>query len=120
MLERTATVVWGVARRIEMTPMMWNAFPLHPHVADQQLSNRSHSPKERRSTSWTIGELIDRLRPRRLIAIGNDAGVALADLGFNFEQVRHPSYGGQRDFVEAMERLHNLEKANCSRDLFAA
>jgi hypothetical protein len=98
---------------------MWNAFPLHPHVSGKPLSNRSHTARERQQTAWTIEELVLHLKPKRLVAIGNDASLALGEMGFEHEKVRHPSYGGQREFIEAMEKLHGLEPVP-SRDLFAA
>ena len=106
--ERTAAVIWSVIRRLPEPPLLWNAFPLHPHYPDAPLSNRAHSAVERRATAWTIETLIARYDRPRLVAIGNDASRALSQLGFEHEVVRHPSYGGQREFVEGMERLHGL------------
>ena len=120
MAERTATVVWGVALRLPTPPVMWNAFPLHPHDLDNPLTNRAHSPAERKMTAWTIDVLVQRLKPARLVAIGNDAAKALSHMGFAFEQVRHPSYGGQRDFIQSMETLHSLAPSSGQPDLFAA
>lgn len=120
MVERTATVVWGVALRLPSPPVMWNAFPLHPHETESPLSNRAHSLAERLATAWTIDVLIQHLRPTRLIAVGNDAARALEDMGFNFDHVRHPSYGGQRDFISSMEKLHKLPSTGIPPDLFAA
>lgn len=107
--ERTAAVIWSVIKRLQTPPMLWNAFPLHPHEPSSPFTNRAHSMKERRETAWAIEALVDRFENPRLIAIGNDASKALSDLGFSHQTVRHPSYGGQRDFVEAMEKMHGLE-----------
>ncbi|RYG88281.1 MAG: hypothetical protein EON58_20095 [Alphaproteobacteria bacterium] len=121
MAERTATVVWGAIRRLPTPPVLWNAFPLHSHELGDQFTNRAHSAVERRITAWTIEVLVGRLKPQRLIAVGNDAAKALGDMGFNFEQVRHPSYGGQREFIAGIENLHGLAHATVSMgDLFAA
>ena len=106
--ERTAAVVWSVVRRLSRPPLMWNAFPLHPHEPAEVLSNRAHTARERRIVAWTIEVLIERFDNPRLVAIGNDASRALADLGFEHDLVRHPSYGGQRAFVNGMEALHGL------------
>lgn len=106
--ERTAAVIWSMIRRLARPPLLWNAFPLHPYDANSQLSNRAHSSRERRETAWTIEVLVERYNRPRLIAIGNDASKALSQLGFDHETVRHPSYGGQREFIESMERLHEL------------
>jgi hypothetical protein len=109
--ERTAAVIWSVISRLPQPPVLWNAFPLHPHEPGSPLTNRAHTMRERRETAWTIEALVERFDNPRLVAIGNDASKALSDLGFQHETARHPSYGGQRDFVEAMERIHSLEPA---------
>jgi hypothetical protein len=57
-----------------------------------------------------LAELILILRPRRLVSIGNDAAktasrvAGLADV----VKVRHPSYGGQRDFVNQIGCLYDV------------
>ena len=43
-----------------------------------------------------------------VVAVGRDAQFALADLGINAMQVRHPSYGGQSDFISGIEGLYGL------------
>ena len=106
--ERTATVIWSVIDRMSAPPILWNAFPLHPHLSADQFSNRAHTASERRVTAWSINLLLDEVQPSTLIAIGNDAAFALTELGLPFEAVRHPSYGGQRDFLAGMERILGL------------
>lgn len=107
--ERTAAVIWSVIARLARPPMLWNAFPFHPHEPNAPLTNRAHTARERRETAWAIEALVERFGNPRLIAIGNDASKALSDLGFEHVTARHPSYGGQREFVSAMEQLHGLE-----------
>lgn len=107
--ERTAAVIWSVIKRLRCPPMLWNAFPFHPHEPAAPFTNRAHTTRERRETAWAIEVLIERFDNPRLIAIGNDASKALSDLGFAHETARHPSYGGQREFIETMERIHSLE-----------
>src|ERR1700686_914191 len=38
--EASATMVWGTIRNIEPLPLLWNAFPFHPFLAGNPLSNR--------------------------------------------------------------------------------
>jgi hypothetical protein len=54
------------------------------------------------------------LRPRRLVAIGNDAAKVAFRLAAITEavQVRHPSYGGQSDFVRQVRCLYDLSGGN--------
>ncbi|NGY05616.1 uracil-DNA glycosylase [Solimonas terrae] len=106
-IERTATVVWSMVEEIGQLPFMWNAFPLHPHEAKAPLSNRSHTRGEL-SQIWSFNmELVDVLKPRHFVAIGNDAHVALANAGLPCSYVRHPSYGGQADFVAGLRRIYS-------------
>ena len=108
--ERTAAVVWSMLARVPAPVFLWNVFPLHPHEPDDSFSNRSHTPYERSVGEAVLAELIVMLRPRRLVAIGNDAAKAVSRLSAIAEvsQVRHPSYGGQHDFVRQIMCLYDL------------
>ena len=108
--ERTAAVIWGVLLQIELSVFLWNVFPLHPHEPDNPFSNRSHNSLERRTGEAFLSQLIFLLKPCRLIAIGNDAARTARRLSGQprVVQVRHPSYGGQRQFVAQMRDLYDL------------
>lgn len=119
--ERTAAVVWSVLSNIDVGVFLWNVFPLHPHEAGDPFTNRSHNSSERRAGEEMLGQLIRLLRPRRLIAIGNDAAVVARRLVPTYEltQVRHPSYGGQTQFISQMVDLYDLRSKGCRQaDLF--
>ena len=106
--ERTAAIVWNVLSKIEAPVFLWNVFPLHPHELGTPFSNRSHNSHERRVGKEILYELIHFLKPRRLIAIGNDAAQTACHLvgKRHVVQVRHPSYGGQRQFFAQMRELY--------------
>jgi hypothetical protein len=106
--ERTAAIIWRVLGRIGQPVMLWNVFPFHPHEAKSQLSNRCHTRAEREATWPLLQALIEMLKPRQIIAIGRDAQLALGELGIPTEGVRHPSYGGQREFIEGMYTLYGV------------
>lgn len=108
--ERTAAVIWSMLALVSAPVFLWNVFPLHPHESDDPFSNRSHRPHERIVGEALLAELILMLRPRRLVAIGNDAAKVASRLATISEviQVRHPSYGGQRDFVRQIRDLYDL------------
>jgi len=108
--ERTAAVIWSVLAQIEVPIFLWNVFPLHPHDAADPFSNRTHNARERRAGEEVLCELIRLLRPRRLIAIGNDAAAVAQRLADDREvlQVRHPSYGGQTTFLRQVHELYHL------------
>ncbi len=108
--ERTAAIIWSVLSQIEVSVFLWNVFPLHPHEPDNPFSNRSHNSLERRIGEEFLSQLILLLKPCRLIAIGNDAAQTARRLSNQHRvvQVRHPSYGGQREFVAQMSESYDL------------
>ncbi|MGI3900191.1 MAG: uracil-DNA glycosylase [Janthinobacterium lividum] len=104
--ERTAAIVWRVLAGMGRPVFLWNVFPLHPHGASSALTNRAHTRKEREAASHLMRWLLTELRPRTLVAIGRDAQAAVAQLGVGAEAVRHPSYGGQGEFLTQMSALY--------------
>ena len=106
--ERTAAIVWSVLTRIGEPAVLWNIFPLHPHEADDPFSNRCHTRAEREATWPLLTALIAMIKPRRIVAIGRDAGMALNGLDIAIEIVRHPSYGGQAEFISGVNHIYGL------------
>jgi hypothetical protein len=106
--ERTAAVVWKVLARIGQPVVLWNVFPFHPHEANDPLSNRCHTAAERKLTLPLLKNLIAMFRPERLVAIGRDAQSALQNIGIPITTVRHPSYGGQGEFIAALYELYGV------------
>lgn len=108
--ERTASVVWGMLSSIDARVFLWNVFPLHPHEADAPFTNRQHNAAERRTGEEILSMLIQLLRPTRVVAIGNDAGAAVTRVSGSTPTitVRHPSYGGQRQFERQVGELYEL------------
>ncbi len=96
--ESTAKMVWSVLRRIAVPVFLWNVFPLHPHEPGNPFSNRKHNKVERKEGERLLAHLIDILEPRRLIAIGKDAGKVVSTMCVESVVVRHPSHGGQSCF----------------------
>ncbi|MBB6487935.1 uracil-DNA glycosylase [Rhizobium lusitanum] len=109
--ERTASVIWETLNRIQRPVFLWNVFPLHPHEHGDPQSNRCHTRTERNACRPLLSWLLDVLDPRIVVAVGRDAQFALADLGIEAMQVRHPSYGGQSDFISGIEGLYGLPSA---------
>ncbi|MFT7405701.1 uracil-DNA glycosylase [Zhongshania sp.] len=109
--ERTATVIWNVLSQISSPIFLWNVFPLHPFRPDCAFSNRAHNSIERKAGEEVLALLINYLRPKRLIAIGNDAESAASQFVDRCEvvKVRHPSYGGQNVFLEQIELLYGID-----------
>jgi ABC-type Fe3+-hydroxamate transport system substrate-binding protein len=53
--------------------------------------------------------LMDWLKPEIVVAIGNDAHKALTELGYPCQYVRHPSYGGQAEFIRGIGQIYGLQ-----------
>lgn len=112
--ERTAAVIWRVLARIGEPVVLWNVFPLHPHEFGDPFSNRCHTRAERDSTWGLMEALISMVSPKRIVAIGRDAGLALSGIDVPLSVVRHPSYGGQSEFISGVHALYGV--AQTTRD----
>ncbi len=106
--ELTAKVVWTALREVSRPVFLWNVFPLHPYTPGDPMSNRPHTRAERQSASHLISWLVSTLQPRTIVAIGKDAATALQESGVRPVTVRHPSYGGQREFAAGIADAYGL------------
>lgn len=118
--ERTASVIWDMLDQIAEDIFLWNVFPLHPHPKDNVFSNRSHKAEERREGERILGLIAQLLRPKRIVAIGNDAAHSALRLfpNLEIEHVRHPSYGGQADFCRQIKQIYSLPDRKRQPELF--
>jgi uracil-DNA glycosylase len=115
--ERTAAVVWRVLNDIKEPVVLWNVFPFHPHEPDDPFSNRCHTASERQLTLPLLSMLIDMFRPRQLVAIGRDAEGALQEFSVPVARVRHPSYGGQSEFISSLYRMYGVKPTRTQAEL---
>lgn len=106
--ERTAAVIWKVLTQINKPVFLWNVFPLHPFEPGDPLSNRCHTRAEREIFRELLFELLKMIRAKTVVAIGRDAYQSLVDLGIPCSAVRHPSYGGQVEFIDGISKLYRL------------
>ncbi|MDX6619337.1 MAG: hypothetical protein QOK36_1723 [Gaiellales bacterium] len=105
--EQSGTIVHGAlaALGLEAETVLWNVVPAHPHRPGEPLSNRTPSVGELRAGAVVLGELIERLGPRALVAVGRSAERALGELGLPSDAcVRHPANGGATAFRAGLER----------------
>ena len=109
--ERTAAVVWSVLVHVAQPVVLWNVFPFHPHEENDPLSNRAHSRSEREATLPLLIALAKMINAQKVVAIGRDAQAALSDLGLKVYNVRHPSYGGQTEFITDLSRFYGIDPA---------
>lgn len=107
MAERTAKVIWSELDKLENDVFLWNIFPFHPYEQRNQFTNRSHNASERKIGEELLKDVVDLVNPRLIIAIGNDAfnsSTRLFDSN-TVKKVRHPSYGGEKDFRLQLSRI---------------
>lgn len=100
--ERTASVIWEALSFIQCSVMLWNVFPLHPHLPGAPLTNRAHSSSERALGRPFLAFLLEALQPDCVVAVGRDAQLAMAAHSTKVIPVRHPSYGGQSEFRDGV------------------
>jgi Uracil DNA glycosylase superfamily len=110
MAERTAAIVWQLLARIDRPVFLWNVFPLHPHEAGEPFSNRCHTRQERAVCEELFIALLEMLAPTKIVAIGRDSAKALEKLHLRSYSVRHPSYGGQSDFIRGVSQFYEVRE----------
>ncbi len=98
MRERTATEIQLARARVFRKVFFWNVFPFHPHEAGKPQSNRLHTCRERDVGLKFLKQVLALLPVGRVLTIGKDATHALQAAGVPGCSVRHPSYGGQKEF----------------------
>lgn len=118
--ERTAAEIWAVLRVIETPPLLWNVFPFHPHEPDNPFSNRRFTARELGQVDELNSALIAWLKIRQIVAIGQDAAQYAQRFGVKVITIRHPSYGGIREFREGMQKLYKLPNSTLRRATQAA
>lgn len=106
MAERTAAEIWTVLGNLQVPPFLWNVFPFHPYEAGNPFSNRKFTARELAVVHEINAALIEELGIVRIVAIGQDAAHYSANFGVEVFTVRHPSYGGLRDFRAGISSLY--------------
>lgn len=107
--EQSATIVWQTLAELRAAPLLWNAFPFHPHPPQQPAANRTPRASEVQAGLDYLQRLLSVVRVQRFVAVGNVAARALTQLGIDHVQVRHPAQGGKHDFVRGMRALWPAE-----------
>ena len=86
--------------------IVWNALQLHPHRVGEPWSNRHPSAAELELGAPALELLLDTFPYARVIAIGRKSEELMRSLDVQPNaQLRHPAYGGAREFAQAMRRL---------------
>jgi uracil-DNA glycosylase len=106
--ENTATILWSFLGVNNSAPILWNAFPFHPHQSGKPESNRRPNVSEIREGEIYLKYIYDLFKPKKLCSLGRVGESVLKKLFPNKEitYVRHPSYGGKKDFIEGMKNVY--------------
>jgi len=97
--------MWRALEELDFLPLLWSAYPLHPHGTGDPLSNRKPSVAEATEWSWSWRALMDLFAITSVVAVGNVAHEALERSGLRAPRVRHPSHGGKALFTQGLREL---------------
>ena len=105
--ENTATIVWDYLTEKKFYPLMWNAYPFHPHEEGNPDTNRKPTPEELKIGRHFLERLIEifGIKPENIIAVGREAEGSLMELGIKAKEVPHPSYGHKNDFINGLNDI---------------
>ncbi|CAN5734543.1 uracil-DNA glycosylase [soil metagenome] len=103
--ESSATIVWDALVSFGFVPLLWAAFPFHPHRTGYSKSNRMPSAGEIAAGSRFWRELIQIMEIDRIIAVGNVAHRGLANAGIEAMKIRHPAHGGKQAFTDGLPHV---------------
>ena len=107
--ESSATIVWNCLDKLNVKPLIWNAFPFHPHNECETNSNRAPTSEELKVGKIILEELIEifNIEQNHIIPVGRNAEKNLK--GYKIVTcLRHPSHGGKYEFIKGMERIFNV------------
>ena len=105
--EATASVFWEFFGNNRPIPILWNAFPFHPHLSDNPDSNRKPTHLEIDEGKSYLLMLHEIFRPKKLCSVGRVGQAILSELfpSNQITYVRHPSRGGKKPFMKGMAEL---------------
>ncbi|MDO5752916.1 uracil-DNA glycosylase family protein [Arthrobacter sp.] len=105
MYEPTAAVMWRTLADLDFLPLLWSAYPFHPHKAGNPLSNRTPTAANSATGQLHWQALVELFSIQAIIAVGNIAHRSLLLSGRSAPKVRHPAHGGNVKFKEGLEEL---------------
>jgi uracil-DNA glycosylase len=103
--EQSAAAMWEALEAVDNVPLLWNAYPFHPHRKENPCSNRKPRSSELFVGREFLEEIIVLFRIKKLVAVGNAADEVLQKIGLEHSKVRHPSHGGKSLFTEQVSEL---------------
>jgi uracil-DNA glycosylase len=103
--EATATIMWQSIAQVWPPPLLWNAFPFHPHRKGHPQSNRAPLKSELKFGQEFLQSLLEMFQIDQVVAVGKKAACALELAGIPRISLRHPSHGGKVAFQEGLQDL---------------
>jgi uracil-DNA glycosylase len=100
--EQSASVVWREISALGLIPLLWAAYPRHPHEVGNAESNRTPTRSEVKLYSQSLHELIELFRVEQIIAVGNVASSLLDSMSIRHVKIRHPAHGGVTKFQSGL------------------
>jgi len=107
--EASATIVWQTLLAHNLTPLLWNVLPFHPHRPGNPQSNRTPKTSELRFGESFLRTLLELFPVKIVVAVGNKAESALTRWDIPFQKMRHPAQGGKKQFVHGIEKIVRLQ-----------
>lgn len=109
--ENSAGIVWNHIGIYLDQVLMWNIFPFHPYK-DSKDTNRKPTVKESEAGIQYLDIILSEYSTiTKIIAVGRVAEETIRNSSkyqrYNPEYVRHPANGGQRKFVDGINRIVN-------------
>ena len=103
--EPTATVMWRVLEDLDFLPLLWSAYPLHPHLPNRYLSNRTPTAAEAIAGQHFWLDLTRLFAITSVVAVGNVAYRSILATGRSVPKVRHPAHRGTEGFRSGLREL---------------
>lgn len=108
--EQSSTIVWeALGGRGDV--VMWNAFPWHPFGKAGALSNRSPR-RQLHAGQEVLCAFLDLFSHAEPYAVGRVAERALQAVGVRARYIRHPAYGGKKQFKKGIDALSQISDQN--------
>lgn len=106
--EATASVFWEFFGDSIPVPILWNAFPFHPHIPHKPQTNRKPSRLEIEEGKKYLEILVEIFRPKELYAVGRTAQRLISALlpGHEVRYIRHPARGGKQAFFRGIKEIY--------------
>jgi len=101
--EISASIVWETLIQFENNlPLIWNIYPFHPHKSNNLKSNRPPKAAELKNGLIFLKELIKIFEIKKILAVGRKPESQIGEFDIYKKYIRHPSYGGKKQFIEGL------------------